>query len=126
MVNHPDWEQFRGGDSVALTQTARAVRALGVDVTECHDPAPDAVGFDIAHVFNLRTFEDTAGQTEALQRSGVPIVLTPFYIPTAYAEWAALALQAVLANAPTTPSGTTCSPRTGAGRSTWPSRTAGS
>ena len=37
-------------------KTAEALRPLGVDTTQSHDDEPDATGFDVAHVFNLRTF----------------------------------------------------------------------
>jgi glycosyltransferase involved in cell wall biosynthesis len=95
MVNHPDCEQFHGGDLVALRKTAEALRAVSVEVVESHDPAPNAAGFDVAHVFNLRTYEATGRQVEALHRAGVPIVLTPFYITTGHGEWAWAALRGI-------------------------------
>jgi glycosyltransferase involved in cell wall biosynthesis len=101
MVNHPDSAGFLGGDSITLRRTAEEMRNMGVEVVESRDPAPDATGFDIAHVFNLRTFGATAAQVAALRRSGTPIVLTPFYMGIGYGKWAALTLVRVLTSART-------------------------
>ena len=55
MVNHPACEAFRGGDLVQMRRTAAALRFYGVRVTESLAPDPSPTGFDLAHVFNLRT-----------------------------------------------------------------------
>jgi glycosyltransferase involved in cell wall biosynthesis len=101
LVNHPDSAGFLGGDSITLRRTGEELRALGVDVMETTDPAPDATGFDVAHVFNLRTYAATARQVATLARSGTPIVLTPFYMNIGFGHWASQVLYALLHSART-------------------------
>lgn len=87
MVNHPGAPAYRGGDLVQMRKTAEALRGLGVDVEESFSPEPDAHGFDLAHLFNLRTVPVVATQVASLKRSGVPIVLSPIYPDFTTAIW---------------------------------------
>lgn len=72
MVNTPASTKFRGGDTTQMHKTAEALKELGVEVDISTDPEPDASGYDLAHVFNLRTIEATGRQIEALRRAGIP------------------------------------------------------
>jgi glycosyltransferase involved in cell wall biosynthesis len=96
VVNYPNWRVYEGGDSVTLLKTVAALRGLGIDVTECYDAAPNATGFDVVHIFNMRRYDETIRQVDAAKRSGAPVVLTPFYMSTGYADWAVAALEAIL------------------------------
>lgn len=92
MVNVPGAMRFLGGDLTQMRETAAALRRLGVEVAESFDPAPDGRGFDVAHVFNLRTVAVTPGQVEALASYGIPIVLSPIYIDPSVSLWGIQAL----------------------------------
>jgi hypothetical protein len=61
-------------------------------VATCTDAEPNARGFDIAHVFNLRTIEATERQVAALVRYGVPIVMSPIYLEISQALWGSTAV----------------------------------
>lgn len=87
MVNHPDAENFRGGDLTQMRETAAALRPLGVEVAESFDAQPDATAYDVAHVFNLRTVAVTPGQMAHLKAQDIPVVLSPIYLNPAVALW---------------------------------------
>jgi glycosyltransferase involved in cell wall biosynthesis len=87
MVNTPASVRFRGGDLTQMRKTAEALRTLGVQVSESFDPRPDATGFDLAHVFNLRTIQVTPGQVKSLKERGVPVVMSPIYLNPSLATW---------------------------------------
>jgi glycosyltransferase involved in cell wall biosynthesis len=87
MVNSPGAPRFRGGDLVQMRRTAAALKPLGVDVTESLDLEPEAKGFDLAHVFNLRTIEATQRQVKHLKKAGLPIAMSPIYLNPSLALW---------------------------------------
>jgi glycosyltransferase involved in cell wall biosynthesis len=87
MVNTPSAPQFTGGDLIQMRRTADRLRALGVEVSESFEAEPDASGFDLAHVFNLRTIDVTAGQVDLLKANGLPVVMTPIYLNPSFAFW---------------------------------------
>ena len=87
MVNTPASLRFRGGDLTQMRKTAEALRPLGVQVSESFDPRPDATGFDLAHVFNLRTIQVTATQVRHLKRARVPVVMSPIYVNPSLPLW---------------------------------------
>lgn len=95
MVNHPGTPTFRGGDLVQMRKTAEALRGLGVEVEETFSPEPDGCGFDVAHVFNLRTIPSVDRQVRSLKRSGVPVVLSPIYPNFTTAIWGVEAVRFV-------------------------------
>jgi glycosyltransferase involved in cell wall biosynthesis len=88
MVNWPGAQRFRGGDLVQMRKSAEALKAYNVDVAESFDPEPDATGFDLVHVFNLRTVDITPNQIAHVKRQGKPIVLSPIYLNPSLALWA--------------------------------------
>jgi glycosyltransferase involved in cell wall biosynthesis len=92
MVNHPGAEGFRGGDLVQMRRTAAALRFYGVRVTESLAPDPSPTGFDLAHVFNLRTARDTLAQLTHLKGFGIPVVLSPLYLDPAVGLWGSRAV----------------------------------
>lgn len=87
MVNTPASVRFRGGDLTQMRKTAESLRHLGVEVAESFDPRPNPAGFDLAHVFNLRTVQVTPGQVKALKQHGVPVVMSPIYLNPSLATW---------------------------------------
>jgi glycosyltransferase involved in cell wall biosynthesis len=88
MVNWPGAPRFRGGDLVQMRKTAEALKLHGVETAESFDPEPDGRGFDLAHVFNLRTVHVTPGQVIHLKKQGLPVVLSPIYLNPSLALWA--------------------------------------
>jgi glycosyltransferase involved in cell wall biosynthesis len=100
MVNHPRCEAFQGGDLVQMRQTAAALRFYGVRVEESFALDPDATGFDLAHVFNLRTIADTPKQLAHLKRQGARIVLSPLYLNPAVGLWGSRAVTGLLQDRP--------------------------
>jgi glycosyltransferase involved in cell wall biosynthesis len=88
LINTPASAQFRGGDTTQMVKTSEALNALGVETAISTDAEPDARGFDVAHVFNLRTIAATAVQVQAVRRAGVPVVMSPIYLNPSYALWA--------------------------------------
>jgi glycosyltransferase involved in cell wall biosynthesis len=88
MLNWPGAERFRGGDLVQMRKSAEALAAYGVEVAESFDPEPDASGYDLVHVFNLRTVDITPVQIAHVKRQGKPIVLSPIYLNPSLALWA--------------------------------------
>lgn len=79
MVNHPSCARYQGGDGHHLQMTAFHLRQLGVEVDYTTAPEPQADGYDLAHVFNLRTVPATLEQLQALKARRVPVALTPLH-----------------------------------------------
>lgn len=102
MVNHPGAEGFRGGDVVQMRKTAAALRFHGVAVTESFAPDPNPTGFDLAHVFNLRTARDTLAQLTHLKGFGIPVVLSPLYLDLGVGLWGTRAVAGLLQDDPDT------------------------
>jgi hypothetical protein len=75
-----------------MEKTAETLRELGVEAMVSTAPEPDARGFDIAHVFNLRTIDATERQVAALARQGIPIVMSPIYLDISQALWGSTAV----------------------------------
>ena len=100
MVNAPSAAQLRGGDLVAMTNTAAALRSLGVEVVATVELDPDPTGFDIVHAHNLRALDTTSRQVEALSRHGVPVVLTPLYVEPSFATWGVQAVASAFGGKP--------------------------
>lgn len=86
-VNTPKAPEMRGGDLTQMRQTAAALQPLGVDVGESFDREPDARGYDLAHVFNLRTLDVTPGQVKHLKQFGIPVAMSPIYMDMGLAAW---------------------------------------
>ena len=87
MVNTPSATRFRGGDLTQMRKSAEALRRRGVEVVESFDVEPDGRGFDVAHVFNLRTIQSTPRQVRHLKDQGIPVALSPIYLNPSFALW---------------------------------------
>lgn len=92
MVNTPQSPKLKGGDTLQMVKTAEALVQMGVEVVTSTDAEPDARGFDVAHVFNLRTIDATQRQVAALARYGIPIVMSPIYLDISLALWGSTAV----------------------------------
>src|SRR3972149_6610737 len=99
MVNTPASLSFGGGDLTQMGKTAEALRPLGVDVVESFDLEPNATGFDLAHVFNLRTVDVTVRQVRHLKAAGVPVVMSPIYLNPSMALWGTRVIRQIFGTA---------------------------
>lgn len=80
-VLRPDAPTRRAGDVVHAACCASALRALDVEVETTTGRAPDAEGFDVAHLFGVVDPEASRAQLRALREQGVAIVLSPLWHP---------------------------------------------
>ena len=76
-----DLEQYPGGDTVQILNTARELRNLGVDVRLTHDPRASLDGVDCLHLWHLERVHDSYVFFEKGQQRGLPMVLSPIYWP---------------------------------------------
>ncbi|HEY4441003.1 MAG TPA: glycosyltransferase family 4 protein [Candidatus Elarobacter sp.] len=69
-----------GGDVVHAENAARALRDMRFDVTVVASDAPDARGYDVAHIFGIFEPQRAAAQIAAVRAAGVPLVLSPIWL----------------------------------------------
>jgi glycosyltransferase involved in cell wall biosynthesis len=79
MQARPDIFTDKGGDTVQLLETAKALRLLGVSVEISTEFAPDLTGYDVIHLFNLKLVESTYLQMLNAKKQGKPVALSPIY-----------------------------------------------
>jgi glycosyltransferase involved in cell wall biosynthesis len=80
LVVRPDARTHPGGDLIHAERTARALNDIGVEATLVASDAPDATGYDVAHLFGIFEPETSQRQIEALRRHSVPLVLSPIWL----------------------------------------------
>jgi len=80
LVVRPDAQTQPGGDLVHAERTARALNDIGVEATLLASAAPDATGYDVAHLFGIFEPETARRQIEALRRHSLPLVLSPIWL----------------------------------------------
>lgn len=78
-VVRPSVHARGGGDMIQALMTKRGLEAAGVCVDLVADDAPDASGYDIAHVFGVFDPEIAERQLHACRRSGAKIALSPIW-----------------------------------------------
>ncbi|HTD37549.1 MAG TPA: hypothetical protein VK669_08535, partial [Candidatus Limnocylindrales bacterium] len=79
LVVRPDAEAKPGGDVVVAERSLEALRAMNVDADLVATSAPEARGYDVAHVFGIFEPEFARPQLRALRASGTPVVLSPIW-----------------------------------------------
>jgi glycosyltransferase involved in cell wall biosynthesis len=81
MAIRPDAENKLGGDTVQMRETAKGLRALGLEVRESvGEPSPeDWEWAKIAHLFNLQTPVFTLRLAKSAKELGKPIALSTIY-----------------------------------------------
>lgn len=105
LVNHGRAAELVGGDGVQLEATARGLRRRGHQVRVACSDQPDPAGADLVHIFNARTDQALAGQLAAVRQAGLPVVVSPIWIPLGPARWGMLAARAVLERLQQDPAG---------------------
>lgn len=78
-VLRPDARTRPGGDVVHAERAATALRALGVEVDVVATDAPQASGYDVAHVFGIFDPPVAERQMTAVRAAGTPLVLSPIW-----------------------------------------------
>lgn len=99
LVNHGRAGDFRGGDAVQIRHTARWLERLGHRVVTEQTDQPDCRGFDLVHVFNCRHPDAFAAQVDGARKQGLPVVVSPIWIPLGEALWGSRTAMAVLQQA---------------------------
>ncbi len=79
MLNRPDALEVRGGDTVQMQETARALRGLDVEVDLSTELTSDLAVYDLVHLFNLNRPDSTSIQARHARARGKPFVLTPIH-----------------------------------------------
>jgi glycosyltransferase involved in cell wall biosynthesis len=80
-----DGAAHRGGDTVQLEQTCRAVADLGVTIDVAYGvPSRSVRGYDLVHVFNLQRPGETAAQISRIRP--LPYVISPILADTTALE----------------------------------------
>lgn len=96
LVNHAKAASFSGGDGLQLRQTAHWLRRFGWTVDCVDSDRPACAGYDLMHLFNCRFPAVLASQMQAAQSEGLPVVLSPIWIPLAEAIWGSRTAEATL------------------------------
>jgi glycosyltransferase involved in cell wall biosynthesis len=99
LVNHGSAGDFRGGDAAQIRHTARWLERFGHRVVAEQTNQPDCRGFDLVHVFNCRHADAFAAQVDAARQQGLPVVVSPIWIPLGEALWGSRTAMAVLQQA---------------------------
>jgi len=80
LVIRDDAQKTLGGDTIQLTKTREQLEQLGcVVVARAAGEVEAPERCDLAHVFNIQTFESSWAAMESLLRKGVPTVLSSIY-----------------------------------------------
>ncbi len=96
LINHGTADQWGGGDSVQIRETAKRLRQRGHEVSIQNSDKPDVTGAQIAHIFNCRVYNSLRQQVETCKKASVPIVISPIWMPLGRAMWGSRAMLAVL------------------------------
>jgi glycosyltransferase involved in cell wall biosynthesis len=80
IVLRPDASSHYGGDTRLAYDLLAALRARSETVDIVESEAPDARGYDIAHVVNVGEPRLCSMQMQACERAGVPVVMSPVWL----------------------------------------------
>jgi glycosyltransferase involved in cell wall biosynthesis len=81
MVNRSDAYTVLGGDTLQMLKTAEALERLGisVDTALADDLAACDWRYDIVHILNIQTAEESLHSALEAKRRQIPVVLSPIY-----------------------------------------------
>jgi len=80
LIMRPDGRTRYGGDTTLVYDTAKALRASGLECDVVETDRPDPRGYDIAHIFNVGQPDVGERQMEACEGSNAAIVLSPVWL----------------------------------------------
>ena len=96
LINHGTADEWGGGDSVQIRETAKRLRQRGHQVEIQNSDNPQVEGADIAHIYNCRVYNSLKQQYMSCKKAGVPIVISPIWMPLGRAMWGSRGLFAIL------------------------------
>ena len=78
--SRPDALRNPGGDTIQAQKTKEALEQLGVSVeVRASDDLAELPAVDLAHIFNIQEPKPAWAAFQALQKAGIPVVLSPIY-----------------------------------------------
>ena len=80
MVNHGTADQWGGGDSVQIKETAKRLIQRGYEVDIQNNDRPEVSDADIVHIFNCRVHSSFVQQIATCQANGKKVVVSPIWI----------------------------------------------
>lgn len=86
MQSRADLYTAKGGDTVQIDETAKALRRLGISVDISLKERPDLKDYDLVHLFNITRVHETYLQLQWARQANLPVVLTPIYHPLSELE----------------------------------------
>ncbi len=87
LVNHGTADNWSGGDSVQIAETAKRLKWRGHQVHVQNSDKPDVSGVDLVHIFNSRVQHSLPGQIASCTTARKPIVISPIWINLGKALW---------------------------------------
>ena len=96
LANYEQADNYRGGDSIQIQETKKRLQHRGHVVTSINSDRPDAHNFDIAHIFNCRSFESLQQQITHCKQAGTKIIISPIWISTKRSIWGSRGCHAIL------------------------------
>jgi glycosyltransferase involved in cell wall biosynthesis len=87
LVNHGAADQWGGGDSVQIRETAVRLHQRGHQVRIVNSDRPETGDADLVHIFNSRVQHAFPSQLAACQTAGKPVVVSPIWINLGRALW---------------------------------------
>lgn len=80
MINRRSMRESPGGDVIQMEKTRDSLRKIGVQVDViAADQLPARAHYDLVHLFNLQTPEDTMIGLKWAEHQGIPVVLSPIF-----------------------------------------------
>jgi glycosyltransferase involved in cell wall biosynthesis len=81
MINRSDAYEMVGGDTVQMEKTRQALqeRGLVVDVSLAGDVDIASRNYDLVHLFNLQTAEESWQVCQEVKEQGLPVVMSTIY-----------------------------------------------
>jgi glycosyltransferase involved in cell wall biosynthesis len=79
LVVRPSVADAPGGDGAVAEHAAAALRARGVEADIAATLAPDARGYDVAHVFGIFDPDIAEPQVDAVRAANIPLVISPIW-----------------------------------------------
>ena len=96
LINHGTAGEWGGGDSVQIKETAKRLIQRGHKVSIQNSDRPSLENADIAHIFNCRVYNSLKQQVNTCRDAGVPIVISPIWMPLGRAMWGSRGIFSVL------------------------------
>ena len=87
LVNHGTANEWGGGDSVQIQETAKRLKQRGHQVSIQNSDRPEIDDVDLVHIFNCRVYQSFVQQMATCRQAGKPVVVSPIWISIGRALW---------------------------------------